>query len=538
MKVIQDRKNVFESNSESSKYDIGNLKLYALSVDNPEAKNQGTIALAVAMDHKVTDNEGNVVSLYDRDGNFNVFDLVNGELVLKPQFINPVKGINDIHDFMGSEEMFQLQQKMTQAISKSQGNYDSEDVMYLTKNTWGKLASTFTKWRYEHIMQRFSPGQGYDLSTGNKRAKGRYVHLWQSTGSMAMAGGIAAGITFGFGVPIVVGMGGIGLTNLVVKKFFKDTYLGEIERQSNFIQEYTTFLLSTIVETLNYPLRLVSANGKFKLKYDPYKNMVQNNTMTEEQANSLAACSRELAIMLMWVGILLAFKAMTWDDDDDKDSDRRMLHNFGDNQINRIINSMLSYSNPKAMFSDLSRLAVAEQLFKIQDVIAGLNGDSKSVQKLNRNLLDITPLPRVLYKDHLPWHDKAELDHIPGLQSVTYSTWSDDLVQSFTPKEQYKKYKRDLKENITKELEAQGLEGAYLEDALKKRLKKEAISKPKDYSYDDVMEDINSEFSPTEVKQQRKASQSDRDSRKEELKEEGLTNKEIGEIMREEFRGR
>ena len=538
MKVIQDRKNVFESNSESSKYDIGNLKLYALSVDNPEAKNQGTIALAVAMDHKVTDNEGNVVSLYDRDGNFNVFDLVNGELVLKPQFINPVKGINDIHDFMGSEEMFQLQQKMTQAISKSQGNYDSEDVMYLTKNTWGKLASTFTKWRYEHIMQRFSPGQGYDLSTGNKRAKGRYVHLWQSTGSMAMAGGIAAGITFGFGMPIVIGMGGIGLTNLVVKKFFKDTYAGEIERQSNFIQEYTTFLLSTIVETLNYPLRLVSANGKFKLKYDPYKNMVQNNTMTEEQANSLAACSRELAIMLMWVGILLAFKAMTWDDDDDKDSDRRMLHNFGDNQINRIINSMLSYSNPKAMFSDLSRLAVAEQLFKIQDVIAALNGDSKSGQKLNRNLLDITPLPRVLYKDHLPWHDKAELDHIPGLQSVTYSTWSDDLVQSFTPKEQYKKYKRDLKENITKELEAQGLEGAYLEDALKKRLKKEAISKPKDYSYDDVMEDINSEFSPTEVKQQRKASQSDRDSRKEELKEEGLTNKEIGEIMREEFRGR
>ena len=538
MKVIQDRKNVFESNSESSKYDIGNLKLYALAVDNPEAKNQGTIALAVAMDHKVTDNEGNVVSLYDRDGNFNVFDLVSGELVLKPQFINPAKGINDIHDFMGSEEMFQLQQKMTQAISKSQGNYDSEDVMYLTKNTWGKLASTFTKWRYEHIMQRFSPGQGKDLVTGKDRAKGRYVHLWQSTGSMAMAGGIAAGITFGFGMPIVIGMGGIGLTNLVVKKFFKDTYAGEIERQSNFIQEYTTFLLSTIVETLNYPLRLVSANGKFRLKYDPYKNMVQNNTMTEEQANNIAACTRELAIMLTWIGILLAFKAMTWDDDDDRDSDRRMLHNFGDNQINRIINSMLSYSNPKAMFSDLTRLAVVEQLFKIQDVIAGLNGDTKSEEKLSRNLLDITPLPRILYKDRLPWHDKVELDHLPGIQSTTYSTWSDDLILSFTPKARFEKYKEEKKEEITKELEAQGLEGAYLEDALKERLKEEVISKPKDYSYDDIVEDIDSGFSPTEVKQQRKASQGDRDSRKEELKVEGLSDKEISEIMREEFRGR
>ena len=275
-----------------------------------------------------------------------------------------------------------------------------------------------------------------------------------------------------------------------------------------------------------------------KLKYDPYKNMVQNNTMTEEQANNLAACSRELSMMLMWIGILLAFKAMTWDDDDDKDSDRRMLHNFGDNQINRIINSMLVYTaNPKAMFSDLTRLAVVEQLFKIQDVIAALNGDSKSGQKLNRNLLDITPLPRVLYKDHLPWHDKAELDHIPGIQSTTYSTWSDDLIQSFTPKAKFKKYREEKKEEITKELEAQGLEGAYLEDALKKRLKEEAISKPKDYSYD-VVEDIDSELSPTEVKQQRKASQGDRDSRKEELKQEGLTNKEISEIMREEFRGR
>lgn len=538
MDVIQDRKNVFESNSESSKYDLGNLKLYALSVDNPEAKNQGTIALAVAMDHMITDNEGIQVPLYDREGNFNAFDLVNGELVLKEQFINPSKGINNIFDFMASEEIFELKQKMTQAISRSQGNYDSDDVMYLTKNIWGKLASTFTKWRYEHIMQRFSPGQGADLVTGKKRAKGRYVHLWQSTGSMMAAGGLAAGVTFGFGIPVVVGMGGIGLTNLVIKKFFKDTYAGELERQSNLLQEYGTFLLSTIIETLNYPLRLVSANGKFSIKYDPYKNMVQNNTMTEDQANNIAACTRELAIMLMWMGILLAFKAMTWDDDDDKDSDRRMLHNFGDNQINRIVNSMLSYANPKAMLSDLTRFAVAEQIFKVQDVIAGLNGDTKSEEKLGRNLLDITPLPRVLYKDHLPWHDKVELDHLPGLQSTTYSVWSDHFINSFTPKEKYKEYRAEKTDEITRELEAQGLEGSALEDAVKKRVSKEVISKPREYSYDDIIDNIESEATATEVKQQRKASQADRNARKEELREEGLSNKEISNTMKEEFRGR
>ena len=535
--VLQDRKNVFDANAESSNYDLG-IGLFQWSVDNPEAKNQGTIALAVAMDHIITDNQGSKVPLYDSEGNFNAFDYIDGQLVLKPQFVNPAAGINDIHDFMASDEMFLLKQKTTQAISRSQGNYDADDVMSLTKSHWGKMLATFTKWRYEHIMQRFSPGKGYDLVTGDKRARGRYLHLWDSPGALLTAGGLTAGVSFGFGLPIILGIGGLGMSKLVVKKFFKNTYLGEIERESALFSEAVAFFISTVVETLNYPLRLVNINGKFGLKYDPYKNLKDANVMTEEQANNLAAMARELAVMLTWISILLMFKAMTWDDDDDKDSDRRMLHNFGDNQINRIINSMLVYTNPKAFFSDVSKFAVIEQMFKVQDVIAGLSGDAKSEDKLVKSLLDITPIPRVLYKDRLPWHDAVEFDHVPGLQGVSYSVWTDHRIKKFGAKEAYKTYRDEKKAEITKELEEQGLEGLELEEAVKKRVRKELISKPKDMSYDDIEDEIEAGLTSSEAKAARKASQADRDARKEELKAEGLTGSEIASIMREEFRGR
>lgn len=542
MNIIQDKKNVFESNAESSKYDFG-VGIFALSVDNPEVKNQGTIALAMAMDHMVTIRQGPAagtkVPLYTEDGQFSVFDLIDDQLVLKDEFKDPARGINDIYDFLGTDEIFQLKQKTRQAISKSQGNYDPNDTMYMTKNIYGRVLSVFTKWRYEHLMQRFSPGKGYDLTFGKERAKGRYVHLLDSSGALVAGGAVAAGITFGFGLPIVGGMAAVGVTKLVIRKFFKDTYAGEIERETAFVTEFTATLISILLETLNYPLRLVNVNGKYKIlgKVDPFKELKQNNHMTEEQANNIAACTRELAIMLVWLNILLAFKALTWDDDDDKDSDRRRFHNFGDNQINRIVNSMLSYSNPLYLYKDTTRFAVLEQAMKTLDVMSMLAGNEKQLNKFPRNLLDVTPLPRVLYKDGLPWHDKVQFDNMPS-EKFNYSVWSDHFIRSFGDKEKFDTYRDKKKQEIVEELEAQGLEGDDLARALRRRLRKERLTKARDMSYDEVIEELESGKPVEEIKRQRKASKRERRNRVDELKEEGLSGDEISEVMAEEFRGR
>lgn len=542
MNIIQDKKNVFESNAESSKYDFG-MSIFALSVDNPEVKNQGTIALAMAMDHKVTIRQGPAagtkVSLYTEDGQFSTFDLVDNQLVLKDEFKDPARGINNIYDFLGTDEIFQLKQKTRQAISKSQGNYDPNDTMYMTKNIYGKVLSVFTKWRYEHLMQRFSPGKGYDLTFGKERVKGRYIHLLDSSGGLAAAGAIAGGITFGFGMPIIGGMAAVGITKLVVRKFFKNTYAGEIERETAFATEFTATLLSVILETLNYPLRLVNVSGKYKIlgKVDPFSKLKTSNHMTEEQANNIAACTRELAMMLVWLNILIAFKALAWDDDDDKDSDRRRLHNFGDNQINRIINSMLSYSNPIYLYKDTSRFAVIEQLMKTLDTLSILAGNEKQLTKFPKNVLDITPIPRVLYKDGLPWHDNVQFDNLPS-EKYNYSVWSDHFIRSFGDKKKFDEYRAQKKQEIVEELEAQGLEGEDLDRAVRSRLRKERLTKARDMTYDEAVEDLESGEPVEEINRRRKATKSERRSRVEELKEQGLSGDEISESMAEEFRGR
>ena len=387
-------------------------------------------------------------------------------------------------------------------------------------------------------MQRFSPGEGHDLIFGKKRVKGRYVHLLDSSGALVAGGAVAAGVTFGFGLPIVGGMAAVGVTKLVIRKFFKDTYAGEIERETAFVTEFAATLVSILLETLNYPLRLVNVSGKYKIlgKVDPFKKLKQSNHMTEEQANNIAACTRELAMMLVWLNILLAFKALTWDDDDDKDSDRRKFHNFGDNQINRIINSMLTYSNPMYMWKDTSRLAVLDQTFKTLEMMTIIAGNEQAIKKFPKNLLDATPLPRVLYGT-VPFQDPVQFDNMPS-EKWNYSVWTDHLIRSFGDKAKFDKYRADKKEEIIKELEAQGLEGEDFDKALRRRLRKERLTKAQDMEYDEVIDELESGQSTEEIKKARKATKAERRSRVEELKSQGLSGPEIAEQMAEEFRGR
>lgn len=240
--------------------------------------------------------------------------------------------------------------------------------------------------------------------------------------------------------------------------------------------------------------------------------------------------------MLVWLNILLAFKALTWDDDDDKESNRRRFHNFGDNQINRIINSMLAYSNPMYMWKDISRLAVLDQTFKTLEMMTIIAGNERAIKKFPKNLLDATPLPRVLYGT-VPFQDPVQFDNMPS-EKWNYSVWTDHLIRSFGDKAKFDKYRADKKEEIIKELEAQGLEGEDFDRALRRRLRKERLTKAQDMEYDEVIDELESGQSIEEIKKARKATKAERRSRVEELKSQGLSGPEIAEQMAEEFRGR
>lgn len=520
LNLVQDKKNVFDAQAENSKYDIG-IGLYTWSVDNPEFNIQTTTALAVAQDFEITitngDRAGEKVKLVDENGNFTFFDLVNGEMVLKPEFIDEANGILDIADFLNTDTIFKYKELTKQAISKTQGNYDDNDVIGLTKSTWGKLAATFTKWRYEHIAQRFHTGKGYDLTTGKKRARGRYMHLWDNTGASVLAGSLLVGTTFGFGLPLVLGAGGAGLASLVVRKYFKDTFAGQLENEAGFLQSFVSMFAQTLLETLNMPLRLLNVNGKLRVErllghkeITPlaFKNMLKNGNITMEQANNLAAAAREVATKLIFIKLLLLAKALTWDDDDEKESERRMFYNFLDNRINFFINSIEAYHNPVAFMRDVSRFAVFEYMLDVYKFLGIFTGNEEASKDPFKKILNLTPMPRILYKGRMPFYDKVEFDKLPA-NKLGYTNWIDQEFKETTTKYKWKQYQDKAKEEIKQRLLNEGFEEGTEEfdKALKRGVRNKRLTKPKGVSFKEIekdLEDLSNGISVDEIKYRRK----------------------------------
>ena len=223
--------------------------------------------------------------------------------------------------------------------------------------------------------------------------------------------------------------------------------------------------------------------------------------------------------------MLLLAKKLTWDDDDDKKSKERQFHNFLDNQLTRMINSLSNWTNPEALASDVQRLAFLKYLWdlgKLLNTVATVN----SKKDFKENLFKASPLPRVLNKGSMPWYDEKEFDT---------KSWMDKLIKSQGSKAALKEYTANLKEEITKELEPLELSPSEYQKEFKKRLNKEKIVKSKDMTYKEAMEAINSGETGQSFKIKRKAGKAERDAKVTELKDQGYEDSEIYEIMREEY---
>lgn len=522
LNLIQDRKNELERHADQSKFDYEKYtNIYQFAVDNPEFKNQGAILLSVLMDTKIKDIDGNEYPIFSGK-EFEVYNNVDGKLVLKDQFRTP-ENISNWEDYKVDETNLRNNQylltknKIKQSISRSQGNYDNLDIIGATKNIWGRSLTLFMKWLPEHFQQRFSLGKGYDTVTGKQKLKGRYISLYQNNPALLTTGVIS--LFTGFGLTPITGLVGLGFSGFVAVKYMRDTFdKNSVQREVNNTQEFIDFAKSMVISTLNYPLEFF--NSPRTITDTSY----QNSNLTPEEVGNLQSVARELGMKLTFIAFLLLAKRLTWDDDDDPKSKDRMFHNFIDNQMTRMITSLSNWTNPEALASDVQRLAFLKYLWdvgKLLSSIADLN-----TKKIPENLAKASPLPRILTRTEAPWYD--EKDYNP-------STWMDKLVKSGESKAEYKEYKDNIKEEVTKELEALELTPAEFQKEFKKRVRERTLSKPKDVTYKEVLARIEAGETPKEFKATRKSSKKQRDARVDELKNEGYEDSEIYAIMRSEF---
>jgi hypothetical protein len=411
--ILQDRKNELQRSAEEASFvrELSNPFIWA--VENPEYKNQGGIILSILMDTMITNPKtGEKVPMLNRDtGEFTIYDLVDGQVVLKEEFRSDAN-LQTFSNFKG-EQAETMVLRMVDAVSRSQGNYDALDIMFIKKTIWGRAATLFMTWFAEHLNQRFgkSGDANYNLATGKRRRDGRYIEAYRANkvnSIVAMATGTA--ISYGIGGPFLAAAG-VGALGLFAYKKFVGTIASpeSIQRDANTVLELGELLKSLLVESLNYPLGMLNINSKYRVKNSSF----ENTTMTENDIAAMRALTRELAIALTWLGVKLAMGALTYDDDEDKESAARKRHNFIQNQMSRTINALTVYTNPHELVSDHSRVAALDVLstvFKLGMAVV----DEKQREKFGQNLLNLTPVPRILanavMKGEAPWESGINYD--------------------------------------------------------------------------------------------------------------------------------
>lgn len=556
--VLQDRKNELQRNVSDSQIDIENFNVFKAAVDHPESKNQGSIMLAKMMDFVLKDAQGNPLlnedgsqmKLLDRDTQqFNAFDIdENGLLVAKPGF----EHLNDISQFDD------LVVDMSVAVSRSQGNYSTNDIMQAKKTIWGRAGTMFMTWLPEHLNQRFGiAGEGQvDLYRRDVKQEGRYVAGWRANKFNAAAL-MLGGLGISYGMLGTVGLFGAGLVGAWVYKKYLSKYSNQenIQRDVDHAKEFTQMLLSLGIEFINYPGHLLSSiPGVSKVRnLLPENKTFANTTMSEKERQAMRAMTRELAIMLSWLGFKMAvmalYKGIGGDDDDDK-SPRRMKYYFIQNQLSRSITSLNGYYNPYAFIKDNSRnsfLSEMTDVFKLLHSIGTFDWDGIKDNAtapipiptmLDRTVRNIAGSREAIYENKIDYASQVDFNKIPSPLRWTSELFKDYMSDGeYSDKKAYLKARKEVRDKMKEELmDKYGNNKEVVKQILDAKMKQTVGSKYKDLSYADAAENIESGEVIQDPK--KKASRSVRNKFKDKLKEQGVDNEDISTIMREEFRGR
>lgn len=482
VRLIQDRKNPFERSNEMSKFSMEKYtNLYSWAVDNPEFKNQGTIILAILMDTKVKDINGNEVPIFNGSEMTIYEDSKDGMLRLKPEFrteenIRNWENMEIANSVNANNQYYLTRLKMKDAISRTQGNYDDMDSIMASRNVLGQTFVLFKKWMFEHLMQRFESGENFNYYTGKKYPIGRYRMLLKSNPALMVSGAAGMLVSMGLGAGVLATGSIAGIASFF---YIKNLFNGNkgIKEEANGISGLIKFTKAIAISALNYPIEAVFKKTIIDgAKYDGYGN----TNLSEDEIGALRGMAKEIAVRLSYLALILLAKSLTWGADDDDDSDERKFHNFLDNQLNRGLASLEMYSHPLALKNDasvMSFMLYLDNLGKLTDAIAA--GDDNKIYKYSMKAL---PLPNAINKTlagDMLWEDDKEYDGGKTSWDILVMDYKTD--GEITAKKEYEAKRSEIKADLTE----QGLD--------EKEIRKKLGSKPKEMNFKEALGHLESE---------------------------------------------
>lgn len=416
--IFQDMKNQFDKTIEGAQKGVfrHNFDLFQLSVNNPEFKNQMSVALAMLIDVKIKDNNGNIHHVFDKKtGEFTCFDIKDGELVLKPEFDNEnnrnwitfqstVTKTQGGNTFKVTSPSFEFAQKCKVAIKNIHGDYRKNTALGYTNNVVLSHIMMLRRWLPSKVMRGWSEGGG-ETANYELMAK-KYVEgsIEETSGQDAQRGlwrdALEKGrspltmmlpmvlSTFRLHKGILKTLVGAGGSVYFISQTMKNKLgakRGEIEHNVSMLEETVEMFKALGWELMTFVPRNVPRVFGNTLDFDASHHSFTDpkfaNEYGEITLGNFRACARQMATYFYIAAIGVAAKLLFWNPDDGDDDDRRKMYNWMDNNLENILSSMTStlfmIENIEDKFevSNLPIIRLSNDMIKFVKSVNEMNGE-------------------------------------------------------------------------------------------------------------------------------------------------------------------
>jgi len=315
---------------------------------------------------------------------FPAFNIVDGELVLKPEYDTVENNENWIN--FSTQKSSDNKSQITQTLAVLNGDYSKLGSTFIKSKIIGKTAMMFKTWAGKQFSMRFATNQT-DLALGIKDFDGAYSGGLKNPKTavgtaVTLAASAAITATMGTGLVFggIIGAGLLGYAGVIA-------YKNRNEDAENFstMKQLSAVGLGILRKGIGLPINAIS--GKHLIE----AHKAEGLNLTKEEKENFQMVINELVGLLYLTLIKVMIKGMAGQPDDDdepktingKPNPYYMLnpppskeetewYNLAENTITRMIEDATMWSNPAGVYNLLMRPAGTESwLLKVGKLADG-----------------------------------------------------------------------------------------------------------------------------------------------------------------------